>query len=80
MFLPSKDEIDGVYASLQEDFKIEDDGELKKYLGIELEHHPDGSIHPRQTYLSQIILKTIPVMNNSSTNTTPAVKPLLEKN
>ena len=34
MFIPSKDKIDGVYASLQEYFNIEDDEELKKYLGI----------------------------------------------
>ena len=49
MFSPSKDKIDDIYTSLQEYFKIEDDGELKKYLGIELYRLPDGSIHLRQT-------------------------------
>ena len=34
MFILYKDKIDGVYASLQEYFNIEDDEELKKYLGI----------------------------------------------
>ena len=42
--IPSKDKIDEVYASLQKDFKIEDDGELNKYLGIDLERSPYGSI------------------------------------
>ena len=25
--------------------EIEDDRELNKYFGLELDHHPDGSIH-----------------------------------
>ena len=37
MFSPSKDKIYEVYASLHADFKIEDDGELNKYLGIDLD-------------------------------------------
>ena len=49
MFSPFKDKIDDIYTSLQEYFKIEDDGELKQYLGIELYRLPDGSIHLRQT-------------------------------
>ena len=32
MFSPSKDKIDASYASLQEDFKVEDDGDLKNIL------------------------------------------------
>ena len=42
MFSPSKDKIDEVYASLQSYLNIEDDGDIKKYLGIELERRPDG--------------------------------------
>ena len=38
---PSKDKIDEVYSSLQTDFNIEDDGELKNYLGIDLDRLPD---------------------------------------
>ena len=34
MFSPSKDKFDEVYAYLKADFKIEDDGDLNKYLGI----------------------------------------------
>ena len=80
MFIPSKDKVDGVYASIQVDFKIEDYGDINKYLGIELNRRPDGSIHLSQTYLIQRILNTIPCMDKSSSKLTPAVKPPLEKN
>ena len=56
IFSPSKDKINEVHAPLQEYFKIEDDGELNKYLGIELKRSPDGSIHLRRPYLTQRIL------------------------
>ena len=63
MFSPSKDKIDEVYDSLREDFKIEDGGELKKFLGLDLDHCPDGSIHMSQPYLTQIILNMNPGMD-----------------
>ena len=34
IFGPSKDKIDDFYACLNMDFKIEDGGELNKYLGM----------------------------------------------
>ena len=49
MFTTSKNKIDDVYDFLQADFKIEYDGELNKYLGIELDRRQDGSIRLRQT-------------------------------
>ena len=42
MLSTSKDNIDEVYASLQVYFKIEDDGDLNKYLVIDLERRRDG--------------------------------------
>ena len=80
MFSPSEDKIDEVYASLKEDFKKEDDGYLNKYLGIELDLRLDDSIHLRQPYPTQRILNTVPGMNKSRANPTPAVKPPLAKN
>ena len=80
MFSPYKEKIDEVYASLQEYFKIEDDGELNNYIGIEMERRLYGSIHLRQPYLTQIIINMFLVIYKSSTNPTPAVKPPLEKN
>ena len=67
LFITSKYKIDKVNASIQAYFKIEDDGELKKYLRIELDFH-------------QRILNMIPGMDKSSSKPTPAVKPPLEKN
>ena len=48
IFSPSKDRIDELYASIWLYFKIEYDGELNKYLEIELECRLDGSIHIMQ--------------------------------
>ena len=80
MFSPSKDKIDEFYAFLQEDFKIEDDGDLSKYLGIYLDRRSYGSIHLSQPYLNKKIVNIIPGMDNSSAKQTPAVKPLVAKN
>ena len=52
MFSPSKDKIDKLYASLQEYFRIEYDGDLNKYLGIYLECLPDVPIYLSQPYLN----------------------------
>ena len=79
LFSLSKDKIDEVYASIQAYFKMEDDGDLNKYLGIELDFRPDVSIHIIQPYITQRILNMIPGMENPSTMPTPAVKPPLAK-
>ena len=79
MFSTSKDKIDEVYAFSQSYFNIEEDVSLNKYLWIDLEHHPYGSIHLRQPYLTQRIVNMIPVMYNSSDKPTPMFDPLLEK-
>ena len=41
---------------------------------------PDGSIHIRQNYITQIFLNMIPGMEKSINKPTPAVNPPLEKN
>ena len=80
MLSRSKDKIDELYASILEYFKIEDDEELNKYLGIDMYYRPDGSIHLRQPYQTQIILNIISVVDKSSANPTPLVKTPLAKN
>ena len=65
MISPSKDKIDEVCASVQEDFNIEDDVYLNKYLRIDMERHPYGSIHLRQPDITQITLNMLPVMYKS---------------
>ena len=59
MFSPSKDKIDDLYASLWEDFKIEDDRYLNKYIEICMDRRPYGSIHLRQPYLTQRVINMI---------------------
>ena len=80
MFSTSKDKMDELYASIQGYFKIEDEGELNKYLGKDLYLLPYGSIHISQPDLTQIIPKMIPGMEKSSAKPKPTVKPILEKN
>ena len=79
VFSPSEDKIYGLYSSLQAYFKIKYDGDINKYLGIDLYLRPYISIHSRQPYLTQIILNMIPVMYKSSSKPTPAVKFPLKK-
>ena len=45
MFSTSKDEIDEVYDSLRAYFKIDDDWDINKYLVIDLDRLPNGSIY-----------------------------------
>ena len=66
IFSPSKDKFDGVYASLKEDFKIEDYGVLKNLIGIYLDHCPYGSIYISNHYITQSIVNMIPVMTSQS--------------
>ena len=77
---PSKDKIDEVYAYLQAYLKIEYGVNIKNYLGIEMYHRPDVSIHMRQPYITQIFPNMITSMEKSSAKPTPAVKPPLAKN
>ena len=52
---------------------MEDDGELNKYLGIDLDRRSDGSTHLR-------LINMIPGIDKSSSKSTPGVKPPLSKN
>ena len=54
--------------------------ELRKYLGIELDHCPYGSIHIRKPYLTQRITNMILGTNNSSAKQTLEVNLPLVKN
>ena len=75
LFIPSKDKIDEVYECIQENSKIKDDVELKKYLGIELDRLLYGFIHLSQPYLTQISLNRITGMGRSRSKPTPTVNP-----
>ena len=80
IFSPSKDKIYDVYASLQAYFNIDYDGDIRTYLGIELDCCPDGSIHLRQPYPAKRKFNLIPGMEKSSSKRNPEVKTPLAKN
>ena len=80
MFIPFQDKIDDVYVYLQEDFKIEDNGDLNNDLGIDLDRQPYGSIHLSHPYLTQSIINLMPDTGKSNYKPTPAVTSPLEKN
>ena len=63
-----------------ENFDFTDDGNLEKYLGVDVKRHKDGRIELTQKHLIQRLLEVIgmdPKTVNS--RTTPAIKPLLYK-
>ena len=70
-FRTSKYNIDYVYASLQVGFNFQDDGDINKYLGIELVCVKYVSIHIRQTYFNQMITNLILGTDKPSAKTNP---------
>jgi hypothetical protein len=63
-----------------ENFDFTDDGDLEKYLGVDVKRHKDGRIELTQTHLIQRLLEVIG-MDPKTVNprSTPAIKPLLFK-
>jgi hypothetical protein len=63
-----------------ENFDFTDDGNLEKYLGVDVKRHKDGRIELTQTHLIQRLLEVIG-MDPKTVNSrpTPAIKPLLFK-
>ena len=65
----------------QKDFILTDEGTLTKYLGVDVQHKPDGTFELKQPFLIQRIIDLLSLEGESQHNTkpTPAVKPLLHK-
>ena len=63
VFSASTDTTDVVYAYAQAYFKIEDDWDMNKNLGMELDRLPYGSIHIIQPYITQSITNMLPGMD-----------------
>jgi histone deacetylase 1/2 len=77
----SSDAIDSFLNSLRhgdENFDFQDEGDMTKYLGVDINHLPDGSFELRQPYLIDRIIDTLG-LQDSHTVPTPSVKPLLHK-
>jgi len=62
-----------------ENFDFTDDGDLKRYLGVDVVSLPGGGFHLKQTHLIQRFLSVIGFDENVNDRPTPAVKPLLHK-
>ena len=56
---PDQQEIDTLVKRLGKTFKIEDQGELSDYLGINIERKSDGTLEWTQPTLTQSILKDL---------------------
>jgi hypothetical protein len=77
------DAADRLIKSLKEgheNFDFTDDGDLDKYLGVDVKRHKDGRIELTQTHLIQRFLEVIGQdANKVNPRSTPAIKPLLFK-
>ena len=62
-------------------FDLTDDGTLDKYLGVDINQKPKGSIELSQPYLIERTLRVLGIEGDSKTNSKPipASKPLLHK-
>ena len=73
---------DNLIRDLQEGHeKIEftDDGDLEKYLGVDVNRHKDGTIELTQKHLIQRLPQVINIDEKVNPRPTPAIKPLLFK-
>ena len=81
----SKDEnvIDRFVKSMmngKEGFVLMDDGDLARFLGVEIEYRDDGTIHMTQPHLIQRILELCGIKPSEvNKGDTPACKPLLHR-
>jgi hypothetical protein len=66
-------------AEGHENFSFTDDGDLDKYLGVDVKRHNDGRIELTQTHLITRFLEVIGYDDSVNSRTTPALKPLLNK-
>ena len=73
---------DSIVASLQngaEHFNLTDEGDVSRYLGVDIHHYDDGRMEMRQPYLVERCLKAMEVVDGMKTKRVPATKPLLHK-
>ena len=56
-----------------------DEGDLGRYLGVDIDHCKDGSIELRQPYLIERCLKEMEITDGMNSKSSPATKSLLHK-
>jgi hypothetical protein len=74
---PDEKEIEMIVKTLSKNFKVEDQGDLSNYLGVNIERRKDGKIEMTQPTLTLSILKDVGLWENGKKNqatsrTTPA--------
>ena len=83
IFSKDKSVIDGFIYSLQhgeENYILTDEGEIEKYLGVEIIKSKDGTMELRQPFLIDRCLEAMQVDSKMNIKKTPSTKPLLHKN
>ena len=63
----------------EEKFTFTDDGNLEKYLGVDVKRNSNGTIGLTQPHLIERILQQLGIDDKVNSRPTPAVKPLLHK-
>ncbi|KAL7580903.1 hypothetical protein ACA910_001170 [Epithemia clementina (nom. ined.)] len=80
LFSPSKEAIDAVVLSLRNShqrFNVDDQGEVKDFLGIKIRKQTDGSIMLTQPHLIDSILQDLQLQTNSQVRETPALSTII---
>ncbi|KAL7557091.1 hypothetical protein ACA910_011910 [Epithemia clementina (nom. ined.)] len=80
LFSPKKEAIDQVVLSLRNShqrFNVDDQGEVKDFLGIKIRKQPDGSIMLTQPHLIDSIIKDLQLQSNSQVRDTPALSTVI---
>ena len=62
-----------------EGFKLEDEGDLNKFLGVDVQKESDGTIHLKQEHLIQRFLKLVKITEEEHAKDSPSLKPVLSK-
>ena len=82
IFSRSKTINDSIVTSLQngpENFQLTDEGDLNRYLGVDIVKKKDGSFELRQPFLIERCLKAMEIDDKMNPKSAPATKPLLHK-
>ena len=63
----------------QENFQLTDEGDLNRYLGVDIDRRSDGTFELRQPYLIERCLKAMEIDDTMNPKKVPVMKPLLHK-
>ena len=74
LFAPTQKEVDNCIADIQASgLHISVEGDVKDFLGVNIQHHPDGTVTFSQPHLIKKILKALQMDSKTIPKDTPAV-------